>query len=89
MRQNPEWSALRGKSRQQENLCVTWCNGGLEETAREGLFRYYLSLTRSSRGTLGKNFQKYLLRILTVFDRGRGVSKERESVYAVWNVPVE
>jgi len=30
-----------------------------------------------------------LLRILTVFDCGRGVSKERESVYAVWNVPAE
>jgi len=31
----------------------------------------------------------YVLRILTVFDCGRGVSKERESVYAVWNVPAE
>jgi len=27
--------------------------------------------------------------ILTVFDCGRGVSKERESVYAIWNVPAE
>jgi len=30
-----------------------------------------------------------VFRILTVFDCGRGVSKERESVYAVWNVPAE
>jgi len=30
-----------------------------------------------------------LLKILTVFDCEREVSKEQESVYAVWNVPAE